>query len=187
MLRVLQGLLVILVLGAGDGLGQGKAVDFQGNYRKPQINQRLFGGKLSMVNTERDEYATNLAAYAVKVVQGQNADQASLDLARQLLGLGLHLSPRNKKCIVVNAQLARGVMPDIVAADYDPEVFARLLLARGQLLEKQEGAINTVLARYFIDLSATIDPRNEDAVYEAEIRRLDHGKLSWKLLVGAGK
>jgi len=56
-----------------------------------------------------------------------------------------------------------------------------LLLARGQLLEKNEQEINQTLARYFIALSAVIDPRNEDAVYESELRRIDHGNLAWKL------
>ncbi|BDS08912.1 hypothetical protein NT6N_39520 [Oceaniferula spumae] len=187
--RILQGLLVftLLVAGIDRASCQGELVKFSGKYEKPTINQRLFGDELSMVNNERDEYATNLAAYAVKVVHEKKADQKSLDLAREILGLALHLSPRNKKCIVVNAQLARGVTPDRVAADYEPEVFARLLLARGQLLEKNEGEINSLLARYLISLAATIDPRNEDAIYESEIRRIDNGELSWKLLTDAKK
>ncbi|MBK1854515.1 hypothetical protein JO972_06070 [Verrucomicrobiaceae bacterium 5K15] len=191
--RILQGLLILTLMVASlqTGWSQGGAIaepsGFQGKYQKPSINQRLFGEELAMVGTERDEYAANLAAYAVKVVQEHKADQNSLDLARQVLGLGLHLSPRNKKCIVANAQLARGVMPDRVAADYEPEVFARLLLARGQLLEKHESEINRLLARYFIELAATIDPRNEDAIYESELRRLDLGDLSWKMLTDAKK
>jgi len=192
--RILQGLLILTLIATGiqTGLCQGEApggkpAGFKGKYEKPTVNQRLFGEDLSMVGNERDEYATNLAAYAVKVVTAKKADQKSLDLAREVLGLGLHLSPRNKKCIVVNAQLARGVLPDQVAADYEPEVFARLLLARGQLLEKHENEINSLLARYFITLAATIDPRNEDAIYESELRRIDHGDLSWKLLTNAKK
>lgn len=189
MKRVLQGLLILTLtaIGAGHAVCQDKEASFEGTYKKPVINLRLFGEDLSMVNNERDEYATNLAAYAVKVVLEGKANQKSLDLAREVLGLGLHLSPRNKKCVVANAQLARGVFPDRVAADYEPEVFARLLLARGQLLEKHEKKINITLARYFIDLAATIDPRNEDAVYESELRRIDNGELSWKLLTGEQK
>ena len=122
-----------------------------------------------------------------RVVQDGKGNQKSLDLARKVLGLGLHLSPRNKKCVVANAQLARGVAPGRIAADYEPEVFARLLLARGQLLEKNSKEINVTLARYFIDLAAIIDGRNEDAVYESELRRIDQGDLSWKLLTGDKK
>lgn len=158
------------------------ASELKGKYKKPAINQRLFAAGLSMVGTERDEYATNLAAYAVKVLRENGGTQESLDLTRNILGLALHLSPRNKKCVVVNAQLARGVMPEPVIGDYDPEVFARLLLTRGQLLEKGEGATNQSVARYLIALAAIIDPRNEDAVYESEIRRIDKGEISWKKL-----
>ncbi len=189
MKQILQGLLILTFIsgGAFDALCQEQKQDFQGAYKKPVINLRLFGEDLSMGNSERDDYASNLAAYAVKMVLKQNADQKSLGLARKILGLALHLSPRNKKCVVVNSQLARGVLPDRVVADYEDEVFASLLFARGQLLEKHEQKINTILARYFIDLAATIDPRNEDAVYESELRRIDHGELSWKLLTGEKK
>ncbi len=159
--------------------------ELKGKYKKPVINQRLFGQDLSMVGNERDEYATNLAAYAVKLLRDKGGDQESLDFTRQILGLALHLSPRNKKSLVANAQLARGIMPELIAGDYDPEVFARLLLTRGQLLEKREGASNAFVARYLIALAATIDPRNEDAVYESEIRRIDHGDISWAKLTDA--
>lgn len=159
--------------------------ELEGSYKKPTVNQRLFGPDLSMVGNERDEYASNLAAYAVKILRQSQGGQESLDLARRILGLALHLSPRNKKCLVVNAQLARGIMPEPVAGDYDPEVFARLLLTRGQLLEKRGGESNAMVARYLIDLAATIDPRNEDAVYESEIRRIDHGEIYWKRLTDA--
>jgi len=183
--RTLQGLfpftlfavMVIPVLAASSEL--------KGKYQEPKINQRLFGQELSMVNNERDDYASNLAAYAVKIIQASKGEQESLDTARQIMGLALHLSPRNKKCLVVNAQLKRGIMPAKVIADYDSGVFATLLLTRGQLLEKQDGETNSLLARYLIVLSATIDPRNEDAVYEAEIRRIDHGDISWQMLTDA--
>lgn len=159
--------------------------ELKGVYSEPRINKRLFGNDLSMVNNERDEYATNLAAYAVKIIQESSGDQSALENARKVLGLALHLSPRNKKCVVINAQLKRGIMPEKVIADYDSDVFARLLLTRGKLLEKQDAAINTQLARYLISLSAMIDPRNEDAIYEAEIRRIDYGDVDWKQLTDA--
>ena len=176
--RILQGLLLSLLMGGlvmpvfGNG-------ELQGEYKSPTIKRLLFGEELSMVNNERDDYATNLAALAVKGVQQHKGSQASLDAARRLLGLALHLSPRNRKSLIVNKQLTEGLIPKSVAADYDPEVFAQLLLARGQLLEEKKGKPNALLSRYFIDLAASINPRNEDAVYESEIRRIDHGDLSW--------
>ncbi|MGB1259000.1 MAG: hypothetical protein ACPG6P_03015 [Akkermansiaceae bacterium] len=164
-----------------------KTPELKGEYRAPSINMRLFGNDLALANTERQEYATNLGAYVVNIIQASKGDQASLDRARRILGLALHLSPRNKKCVVINAQLKRGLMPDNVVADYEPNVFAKLLLTRAQLLEKQEGATNEQLARYFIELAADINPRNEDAVYESEIRKIDKGALSWETLTDGKK
>lgn len=138
-----------------------------------------------MVNNERDEYATNLTSLAVKSIISSKGTQESLDAGRKLLGLALHLSPRNRKAVVVNKQLSKGVMPDSVVADYNADVFSKLLLARGQLLEKQEGKANSILARYFIAIAATIDPRNEDAIYESEMRRIDQGDLSWAPMTDA--
>ena len=66
--------------------------ELKGEYKVPVIDKRLLGEKLSMVNNERDEYATNLAAYAVKIVMESKGDQSSLDTARRILGLALHLS-----------------------------------------------------------------------------------------------
>lgn len=187
--RISQGIrMVFLIMAVATGImgvAAGAQSELKGKYLEPKINKRLFGDDLSMVNNERDEYATNLAAYAVKTVQASSGDQESLESARKVLGLALHLSPRNKKCVVINAQLKRGIMPEKVIADYDSDVFARLLLTRGKLLEKQKAEINSTLARYLIALSATIDPRNEDAIYEAEIRRIDHGELKWSKLTDA--
>lgn len=185
--RTLQGLLlwVGLIIGCSD-LASAKN-ELAGEYSAPSVNRRLFGEELSMTNNERDDYATNLAAIAVKQVRDSKGSQKSLEDARRLLGLALHLSPRNRKSLVVNRQLRDKVMPDKVASDYDDEVFSRLLLARGQLLEKHDTKDNALLARYFIALAAMVDPRNEDAVYEAELRRIDHGELSWKTVTDAKK
>ena len=189
MKRILQGLLLIILIAttAPFVLAKGPRVEggLQGEYKPPTINRRLFGDDLSMVNNERDEYATNLAAIAVQMIQSKKGSQASLDRSRQFLGLALHLSPRNRKSVVVNRLLTDGLMPDKVVADYEPEVFAKLLLARGQLLEKQKGEANSLLSRYFIALAAIIDPRNEDAIYESEMRRIDHGELSWVAMTDA--
>jgi len=181
-----QRIWIQLMIGAVlTGAIEANPPELKGKYKKPTINQRFFGADLAMVGNERDEYATNLASYAVKILRAKKGDQDTLDLTRQIIGLALHLSPRNKKSLVANAQLARGIMPELIACDYDPEVFARLLLTRGQLLEKRQGASNLLVARYLIALAATIDPRNEDAVYEAEVRRIDHGEISWVKLTDA--
>lgn len=137
---------------------------------------------LGMLETERDEYATNLANYAANRVATSKGTLNTLREAQRVLAVSLHLSPRNRKALVVLFQLNKGVLPEAVEGDYSPQVFARLLLARGQQLEKQAGENDVAVARVFIELAAQIDPKNEDAAYFSEIRRLDHGPVDWKAL-----
>jgi len=151
-------------------------------WNPPKVAQSIFTPDLGMLDTEREEYATNLAAQAAAQVVAAKASPQALAEARRMLALALHLSPRNKRALVVNFQLARGLLPEGTAASYSPQVFARLLLSRGQLLEKQGGEPNKLLARWFVHLAAAMDPKNEDAVYASEVHRLDHGALDWSAL-----
>ena len=151
-------------------------------WNPPKVTQSVFTPDLGMLDAEREEYATNLAAQAATQVVAAKASPQSLADARRMLALALHLSPRNKRALVVNFQLAHGLLPEGAAASYSPQVFARLLLSRGQLLEKQGGEENKLLARLFVHLAAGLDPKNEDAVYSSEVHRLDHGAVDWSAL-----
>ena len=148
----------------------------------PKVKQSSFTPELGMLDSEREEYATNLATHAVNQVVAAKASAQSLAEARRMLALALHLSPRNKRALVVNFQLSKGILPEVAEGNYSPQVFARLILTRGQLLEKQGGDENKRLARYFIQLAASMDPKNEDAVYASEVQRLDHGVVDWSAI-----
>lgn len=148
----------------------------------PKVAQSMFTADLGMLDTEREEYATNLASHAANQVVETKASPQALADARRMLALALHLSPRNKRAIVVNYQLSKGIFPEVAQGNYSPQVFARLLLSRGQLLEKQGGDENKRLARLFVSLAAGMDPKNEDAVYASEVHRLDHGAVDWTAL-----
>jgi hypothetical protein len=145
----------------------------------PKIVTSIFSKEVGMLDSERDEYATNLAVYASNSLLAAHASEASQQTARRVIGLALQLSPRNKRAVVVNFQLSKGMLPDLIDGNYSPPVLARLLATRGQLLDKQGGGENKALARYFIQLAAEMDPKNEDAVYASELLRLDHGALDW--------
>lgn len=154
----------------------------------PKVEKGAFSQELGMLDSEREEYATNLATLASNQVAAAKASPASLTDARRMLALALQLSPRNKRALVVNFQLSKGVLPEKTESNYSPQVFARLILSRGQLLAKQGGAENLKLARYFTQLAAEMDPKNEDAVYASEVQRLDHGAIDWTAVTdGAGK
>jgi len=148
----------------------------------PRVVASAFSPDLGMLDSERDEYATNLATHAGNSLAAAKASVSALAAARRTLGLALQLSPRNKRAVVVNFQLSKGLLPEAVESNYSPPVLARLLLTRGQLLAKQGGEENKRLARYFIQLAAEMDPKNEDAVYASEVQRLDHGPLDWSLV-----
>lgn len=157
-----------------------RAVSFQWEPVKVRVSG--FSNDLGLLDSEREEYATNLAVLGSNAVAVAKATPASIAQCRRMLGLALQLSPRNKKALVTNFQLGRGILPELSEAGYSPQVFARLILTRAQLLEKQDGADNQRLARYFICLAAELDPKNEDAVYLSEVRRLDHGLPDWKVV-----
>jgi hypothetical protein len=147
-----------------------------------KIQVSAFSRDLGLLDTEREEYATNLANCAATGVVQAKASPGSLEIARRLLCLALNLSPRNRRAIIINFQLTKGLLPEVAKGDYSPEVLTRLLLTRGQLLAKQEDAEDLLLARMFIQLAAELDPKNEDAVYASEVDRLDHGSVDWTFL-----
>ncbi|MFD0892060.1 hypothetical protein KBB96_11585 [Luteolibacter ambystomatis] len=145
----------------------------------PKVGKGMFTNDLGMLDSEREDYATNLASYATNRVIQAKASPTSLEEARRLLAVALHLSPRNRKALVTTFQLGKGVIPDAATGDYSPQVLARLLITRGQLLQKQGGDENSQLSRIFIELAAGMDPKNEDAVYASETQRLDKGPVDW--------
>lgn len=151
-------------------------------WKEPNVGAGVFTDDLGMLDREREEYATNLAIHAINKVSKARASAASLEQARRLLALSLHLSARNRRALVANYQLNRGMLPEPVESDYSEEVLARLLFTRSQLLRQQGGAEDKQLARIFVELAAELDPKNEDAVYASELQRLDHGRVDWALL-----
>lgn len=148
-------------------------------WKAPVVGAGIFSDALGMLDREREEYAGNLAGYAANRVAAAKASAASLAEARRLVALALHLAPRDRKALVLSFQLSRGVLPEAVPGDYRPDVLAGLLFTRGQMLKQQGGAENLLLARVFTELSAEMDPTNDDAVYASELQRLDHGAVDW--------
>jgi hypothetical protein len=147
-----------------------------------RVDGRSFSPELAMMNAERDEYATNLSNLAVNRVTEMEASPLSLEQARKLIALALHLSPRNKRAVIVNFQLSQGALPEKVRLEVGPEALAKLIYTRAGLLSKLGGEENELAARIFTALAAQLDPRNEDAVYASEVQRLDHGELDWTIL-----
>lgn len=180
MIRVWQ---VVMLLGAlaSPAVAQDKGA--RGIQWTPvKVQASAFSRDLGLLDAERDEYATNLADCAALGIAHAKSSPESLDQARRMLLLALNLSPRNRRAIIVNYQLSKGLVPDAAKGDFSPPTMARLLLTRGQILAKSDSQENRLLARMFSHLAADIDPKNEDAVYASEVDRLDHGNLDWTFL-----
>lgn len=181
MTRTWQAALIALVIPAlSPGAEEAAAAKF--NWDPPKVGAGLFTDALGMLDREREEYADHLATYASNRVATAKASVASLADARRIVALSLNLSTRNKKALVLSFQLSRGVLPEAAGPDFQPDVLARLLFERGQELKKQAGAENILMSRIFTELSAEIDPKNDDAVYASEIQRLDYGGVNWNAL-----
>ncbi len=147
------------------------------------IAKSHFPRSIGMMDAEREDYANNLAGVAVMQLLSARADAQSRETARQMIALALHLSPRNRRAVILNAQLGRGVVPDPPQNDYQPKTLARLLMNRARLLEKQGGEGNIDLAGYLFSLACDLDPKSEDAIYYGELHRINHGEADWKQLL----
>ena len=156
-------------------------------WKPPVVGAGVFTDQLGMLEREREEYANNLAGYASNRIAAAKATAASLNEARRLVALALHLAPRNRKALVLSFQLTRGIVPEADPQNFRPEVLAGLLFTRAQVLTEQKGAENLLLARIFTELAAEMDPKNDDAVYASELQRLDQGAVDWSTLTDVKK
>ena len=171
-----QAVACFLCIASAAGAADEKA-KFEWN--PPVVGAGVFTDQLGMLDREREEYANNLAGYASNRIAAAKASAASLNEARRLVALALHLAPRNRKALVLSFQLARGVVPEADPANFRPEVLAGLLFTRSQVLKEQGGAENLLLSRVFTELAAEMDPKNDDAVYASELQRLDKEGIDW--------
>ena len=67
-------------------------------------------------------------------------------------------------------------------AQYEPELLAEYLYTRSKLLLEQGGDQNSLLAGYLLAFSVEIDPTNDDAIYDLELRDIDGKAADWSLL-----
>ena len=147
------------------------------------IQKSIFTEQVGLLDTEREDYAGQLAAYAGECITREKGSQEALTQGRKVLALALQLSPRNKQAMVLNFQLAKGILPEAESSDMGTEALAKLLFARAEQLKKQSGEENQLLARIFTQLAAEMDPKNVDVVYASEINRLDFGPIDWNALI----
>ena len=155
-------------------------------FKAPIVRDSIFK-EAGMNDREKDTYATNLAIFTANEIVRMKANQDSLGFARKALAVAMHLSPRNKRAVILKFQLEKGVMPTTLETQYGPKTLATLFVTRAEFLYQQKGNVNRLLARCLVDLAVTIDPRNEDAVYAYEMQKIDLGELPWGPITDAPK
>lgn len=138
-----------------------------------------FSRRLAMLDTEREEYASHLASFVANQLARSKGNAAMAENAQRVLHVARLLSPRNKRAVVVDFQVRKGVVPEAVPGTFSSVALAKLLLTRGQLLLQQPGEENEWLGRVFVRFAAELDPKNEDAVYASEIDQMEKGPLNW--------
>ena len=171
---------VAIFLGGMDFL----KADKEGGYDEPIVTKALFAGEeIAILAVDRDKLATNIAAFVVNSIKPDGKAEA-LDTAKRLIGLALHLNPRNRIAVVANFQFKKGLAPKKVEPDYSPVTLAEVLQNRAVLLARRGGDLNLMLAGYMLAAAVDIDPRNESAIYELEMYRKAVAEIDWTPIVG---
>ena len=149
------------------------------SYKPPKFDKPAFDlKKVDLMEVERQKFATNIAAYVVNEVKVQENSHKA-EWARKLIGLSLQLDKRNRTALVANHQFKRGVDPKKVETDYKTQPLAKLLIAKSKLLAKAGDGDNLYLSGLLLAAAVEMDPKNEDAVYELELYKLDIGEIDW--------
>lgn len=109
MMRVWQAVIGIFFCGlVVSQAAEGDGAKF--TYKAPVVGPGLFNDELGMMDKEREEYALNIANYVANRIAEEKGSVESLALGRRLIALSLHLSPRNRKAVVMNYQLEKGIL-----------------------------------------------------------------------------
>ena len=153
-------------------------------YEEPIVTKALFTGEeIAILAVDRDKLATNIAAFVVNSIK-PDGKAGQLDTATRLIGLALHLNPRNRLAVVANFQFKKGLSPRKVEPEYSPVTLAELLQRKAELIHKQGGDLNAMLAGYMLAAAVDIDPRNETAIYQLEMYRKAVAEIDWTPIVG---
>lgn len=157
-------------------------------FHLPEIRHSTFSENLGLMSIEREDMAEQLAGFVINELSALviSGDREATALAEKLLGLALHLDPRNRSAVVASFQLARGIQPDPVASDYRPDTLSELFLKRSDLLARQEGEENILLGAALLFSAAEMNPKNTEAVFRHEMRRREGQEVDWTRILRNG-
>lgn len=176
---MVASLMMILV---GRSFGEGR---LKVPYEGAVIEEAMFMRGVSMLGREQDEYATRLVANAVWLIQQAEGEGDSVRKAERMIGVALHLSPKNRAAEVVVRSLEKGEIPELVkGVEYYGKVFARLLMVRAGILINGGTERDVVLGRCFLSLAMELDPGSEDLRKQLNDSVENFGVLNWNWVMG---
>jgi hypothetical protein len=176
-----------LILAAAALVVVGPSAMRAGEFRSAQVDHVLFSKEtLGLMDIEREKLANELAGYVSNLFAekpgAKKGGAGDVDLGSRMLAVALQLQSRNRTALVVNFKLQRGLSTMPVETEHPPGVLADFLYVRSKLLMEQGGVDNELLAGYLLSFAVSLDPDNEDAIYDLEMRRLDGLPIDWELL-----
>lgn len=151
-----------------------------GEYRSPEVTQSCFESGLGMLDRERERFAKNIAVYAGNRVAADKRGKHSLAIARRLIGLSLHLAPKNAVAGALDRRMSDGGVPVREKPEYSNEAFSEVLLARGKDLRK-ENANDVLFSRCLVELAALVNPDNKEAIRAMELQKIQYGEVAWSI------
>ena len=176
---------LVITFVSGLLLSEGRAAD---EYRDAKPERAVFdNGELGLMAIEQEKLATELAAYVCNELgrgdpSGGDVSER-MSVANRMLGVALQLHPRNRTALIANFKLMRGLETEYASSDYEPDVLAEYLYTRSKLLVEQGGEANDRLASYLLSFAVEIDPTNEDAIYDLELRSIDGKGPDWEMIL----
>ncbi|PAW76152.1 MAG: hypothetical protein B9S32_16165 [Verrucomicrobia bacterium Tous-C9LFEB] len=132
---------------------------------------------------ERSQLAVALTEYARYV---EVSNPAADTLRAKALALAMRLDPESKSAIILNGKLKRGGYTPEGSSTLSREEFLKLFLMQVKNLQAGPSSPrgDSHFAAYLLDFLATVDPDNEDLLYNAEIEQRKF-PVSWQAVIAS--
>jgi len=151
-------------------------------YTKPLETVHLIdSSKLTLSDDDKEKLATLLCAAAkTSAANLKSGKKTDASLPGKCVALAQDLSPQAKAVMVTNFQLGQGVVPNPPADALTVEKISEELYKQALSLATSGNDENKGLANYLFELAATLDPLNDDAVYQMTSSMQNGFKSAWQ-------
>ncbi len=176
MWRMVLGSLFLLAF-CGPGL-------LRAEYKSPNWQAIPYNpDQTALSSPERSQLAVALTEYA-RYVEASNP--AADTLRAKALALAMRLDPESKAAIILNGKLKRGGYTPEGSSTLSREEFLKLFQMQVKNLQTGPNSArgDSHFAAYLLDFLASIDPDNEDLLYNAEMEQRKF-PVSWQAVIAS--